>query len=247
MRRLKPGIVHRFRQWLGETADHRLRYAEVLHQLALERPARVLEVGSGPVGLARYWSGGVVGVDVAFPTPTARGLRPTVAPATKLPFEDASFPVVISIDMLEHLPAADRATAIAEMFRVAQGTVIIAVPAGPAARAAEARLLKAWRGPLPGWLTEHQQEGLPDVEAIRQAIQEAAGDRQLRLSETSGGSCETWLKLTRNLDRPFARFFVQRFWLASWSRWRGRALRGEPYRTVFVCRFAAAPVPAGVA
>jgi SAM-dependent methyltransferase len=234
--RTTAGFWTRMRYRLNETADHRLRYDAVLEHLSRGRPERVLEVGSGPVGLARYWRSGVVGVDQGFPSPPVHALRPTVGSAVKLPFENGSFPVVISIDMLEHLPAADRAAAVSEMVRVSRDAVILAAPCGPAARVAEAALIRSWPGALPDWLAEHQAAGLPDREDL-DALLDAAmsqhgrrGDRHWR----SGGSVAAWLPMTKTLRHPGSRLLAQPALLATWPFWRRWAMRGDPYRQVVV-------------
>jgi SAM-dependent methyltransferase len=237
--RQTAGFWTRLRYRWNETADHRLRYDAALEVLARHRPARVLEVGSGPVGLARYWRSGVVGVDQAFPSPPIRQLRPTVGSAVKLPFEAASFPVVLSIDMLEHLPPADRLAAVTEMMRVCEGVLILACPCGPAARAAEAELIRDWAGILPDWLAEHQAAGLPnreDIDSLLDAAMASLG-RQGRRQWRSGGSVASWLPFTRPLRSPFKRLLTQPALLATWPLWRRWALRGTPYRHVVILEF----------
>jgi SAM-dependent methyltransferase len=242
-RRTTAGFWTRLRYRFNETADHRLRYDAVLEILAKRRPERVLEVGSGPVGLARYWQHGVVGLDQAFPSPPLRGLRPTVGSAVKLPFEAGSFPVVISIDMLEHLPPDARLAAITEMVRVSRDVLILACPCGPAARQAEAELVQAWAGHLPDWQAEHQAAGLPDraeLTALLEAAMATCG-RRGRLQWRSGGSAAAWLPLTRPLRAPWHRLLTQPALLATWPLWRPWALQGEPYRQVVIIEWAQGP------
>ena len=51
-----------------------------------------------------------------------------LASATKLPFADGSFDLVLSSEMLEHLPTDDYRQAIAEMSRVSRRYLLISVP-----------------------------------------------------------------------------------------------------------------------
>jgi SAM-dependent methyltransferase len=237
--RLTAGPLTRMRYRWNETADHRLRYAAVLDVLRQRTPVRVLEVGSGPVGLARYWRQGVVGVDRAFASPPVAGLRPTIGSATKLPFEPKSFPVVVSIDMLEHLPVSDRQAAITEMVRVSGEVLILACPCGPDARAAEATLVGEWSGILPDWLAEHQAAGLPERAEIDDLIDTAltANQRTGQRSWQSGGSCVSWLRFTRPLRTHWRRLLTQPALVATWPLWRRWALSGEPYRSIVVLTF----------
>ena len=238
--RITAGPLTRLRYRWNETADHRLRYAAVLDVLRRRKPSRVLEVGSGPVGLARYWRHGVVGVDPAFASPPIRGLRATVGSATKLPFEARTFPVVISIDMLEHLRPADRQAAITEMLRVCGDVLILACPCGPEARAAEAQLISEWQGLLPDWLAEHQAAGLPD-RAELDGLLDAALLAQKRTGQRhwqSGGSCDSWLRFTRPLRSFWSRLLTQPALVATWPWWRSWALGGRPYRHVVILELA---------
>jgi Methyltransferase domain len=51
-----------------------------------------------------------------------------------LPLANLSFPVVASVDVLEHLPLEVRDAVVAEMFRVARTALIVAFPCGRRAR-----------------------------------------------------------------------------------------------------------------
>ncbi len=51
------------------------------------------------------------------------------ADANRLPFPDAHFDIVTALEVLEHIPDAD--TAMAEIARVAQRTVVLSVPSHP--------------------------------------------------------------------------------------------------------------------
>ncbi|MFD0360459.1 methyltransferase domain-containing protein [Nocardia sp. GCM10030253] len=91
-----------------------------------------LDIGSGPGDLARALavrvgpSGRVIGVDpspqmVAYATERTRGqsnCRFELGPAQSLQLADASVDVVTCTFVMHHIPEAQRATAIAHMFRV---------------------------------------------------------------------------------------------------------------------------------
>jgi hypothetical protein len=141
------------------------RYAPAL--AALEQAGElgsVLDVGCGPHGLACVRPDlPFVGVDVAFdgpPTPTMVAFR---APAGPLPFGDAAFDSVLCLDVLEHLPPADRPGFVAELARVAARRVLVACPT-TAAQPLDDRVRRqfvAAGAPIPGWLSEHDEHGLP--------------------------------------------------------------------------------------
>jgi hypothetical protein len=84
-----------------------------------ERQA-VIDVGCGSVGLATLGvPGRVTGVDRG-DRPGYPGERFVQADARELPFADGEFDIAYSNSLIEHLPAADRERAAAEMARVGE-------------------------------------------------------------------------------------------------------------------------------
>jgi SAM-dependent methyltransferase len=126
-RRLVRGLVHRF-------ARH------------IERP-RVLDAGSGTgVNLADYMQAGdAVGVELdraAAAISVRRGCRRVaVGDLCRLPFRDASFDLVISTDVIEHID--DDVAALAEMRRVLapDGRIVVTTPAYSWAYSSHDRIL----------------------------------------------------------------------------------------------------------
>ena len=106
--------------------------------LPVEPPQRVLEVGIGEGEVAgrvlkRYPNASVVGVDLPDPALaghwSSRRLSACFGDAIRLPFPDRSFPLVLAIEVLEHLP--DPQAALHELARVASGDVVLSVPREP--------------------------------------------------------------------------------------------------------------------
>jgi len=165
--------------------DTALRYHAVLELLA-ERwrdDLEILEVGSGSGGVTEFLRHPVTGVDPAFERTTERAspwLKKRAGSATALPAADASFDAVLSLEMIEHLQAGDRSSALSEMVRVLRpgGRLIVTFPAG-----AEAERLDRWlndrfrarRGREHPWAAEHLREGLPDVAEMAGALARAGG------------------------------------------------------------------------
>lgn len=101
-------------------------------------PLRILEIGVGE-GMVnsrlaeRFPDAAVLGLDL----PDAalahewgeRGLSCVFGDATKLPFPDDGFDLVMAIEVFEHLPDPD--AALAELDRVCSGTLIASVPFEP--------------------------------------------------------------------------------------------------------------------
>lgn len=105
--------------------------------------------------------------------PLATDVRPSdhpdhcaVAPGP-LPFADASFDVVVCMDVLEHVPAAERGPFLDEIARVARRFVLLAAPfATPGVADADQRLfgaIAARHGYAHAFLGEHLTHGHPDL------------------------------------------------------------------------------------
>lgn len=139
----------------------------------------VLEVGSAGLGIAPYLKRRVTGVDLEFKPPYHPLLEKVKGSATKLPFKNSSFDVVISLDMLEHLKKADRKKAIREMFRVAKRQILIGVPSGKTAAAEDLYLHNLYQlkfGKSYKFFQEQIKEKLPEKEDIIKILRDVADD-----------------------------------------------------------------------
>lgn len=176
--------------------DHYQRYAAAAHLLnALDMAApRVLEVGANrqrllgqflPDASFLYTDLHVEGDEKDF----------IVADATALPFPDQCFDAVVSLDVLEHIPAPLRARAAAEMARVAGRAVIVGFPPEQSwVKDAEVDANSRWFelfGEDYVWLQEHKEFGLVDTAEIV-ATFESAGLTVLRFGQ---GNATLWASL----------------------------------------------------
>jgi SAM-dependent methyltransferase len=165
------------RRVLGMTAlDHLVRIEPVLGLLEDFGGGTLLDAGSGSLGLSPWlgegWS--VTAVDTAFDdygassgfTGTANAV---VADVRDLPFDDRSFDAVVALDLLEHVPAADRDRALAELCRVTRSRLVVGGPTGEEALAADRRLHEVLRR-RPPWLAEHLEIGFPTNEQLTAAL-----------------------------------------------------------------------------
>lgn len=112
--------------------------AQVDRFLPSAPPSAVLEVGAGEGFVTRrvrdrYPLASVLGLDLADEDLHRhwrdQDLAGVAADAGSLPFADASFDLVLAIEVLEHLPHPGRA--LAEMARVGRGRVVVSVPNEP--------------------------------------------------------------------------------------------------------------------
>lgn len=155
--------------------SHLVRFEPVLEQIAGAGAAggSVLDVGSGSRGVSALLPPGwhATALDADFEDYGATRRRSVPAPdevvgdVRALPFADGAFDVVVAVDLLEHVPAADRTRAIGEICRVARTRAVLACPAGEDALAADRRLADRLRGrghAVPPWLEEHLENGFPE-------------------------------------------------------------------------------------
>jgi ubiquinone/menaquinone biosynthesis C-methylase UbiE len=87
-------------------------------------------------------------------------LEPCRAPIEALPFEDATFDLVVCCEVLEHLPDPDRG--LAEVARVAKRAVIVSTPREPLWRALNLARMAYVRdlGNTPGHVQHFSRRGL---------------------------------------------------------------------------------------
>lgn len=168
------------------------RYAPVA-RLVLDEdgrlPVSLLDVGSGSVGFACVGADEpFVGLDVDFRGPLAAAMIPVRSRPGPLPFADAAFDTVISLDVLEHVPPPERRGFVAEIARVAARRAVVVCPCDEAAPLDEMlRRMYARRGEAsPEWLWEHAEHGLPTRAAVADACAGVAGFRASPVAMPNG-------------------------------------------------------------
>jgi hypothetical protein len=176
--------------------DVALRYLPVADRLAERAPGRLLEVGPGARGVTAYFAARAVGVEPA-PLRPGAGLTLLAASGAALPFRAGAFETVVSVDVLEHVPAGERSRFLEELLRVAARRLILVFPSGERAAAQDRSLAERYRrihGRLDQSLAEHLQHGLPDADAVRDLIERGARrPLQIRAARSLNLGVRAWI------------------------------------------------------
>ena len=148
-----------------------LRYLSVvseIRKLKLDE-SKILEVGSGSLGITPYLKRKIDGLDINFSGPSTGLVNKIKGSVESLPFARNSYDVVIAVDVLEHLEKEIREKAVFEMLRVAKKLIVIVVPVGEASQRQDQSLAKYWYKIFKGknqFLEEHIAYGLPTADQI---------------------------------------------------------------------------------
>jgi len=207
-----------------------IRYHPIVQELHRRRPRLVLDVGSGPEGLAMFWQGRVAGTDLAFKRrPLHNAVR---ASSLALPFGDASCPAVVGCDVLEHVPPDLRRSAVLEMARVASPLLMLSFPSGEPAMQVYRKLAQRLAPAVPVWLQEHITNGLPDAHQVASWLLEAGWSVSTEWYESAAAHA----RLMRWESRRFVALLTYGL-MRLWGRWLGMRIpvpSQEPHLRVFV-------------
>jgi SAM-dependent methyltransferase len=97
------------------------RHERFFHLTRITRQSRIVDLGSGPLGLRAFAPElDVTGVD-RLPKPEYPGSFVQADVTARLPFDDGEFDLAYSSSLIEHLAPRERAAFAAEVRRVARG------------------------------------------------------------------------------------------------------------------------------
>ncbi len=162
-----------------------LRYDPIVKNLKniakKNKNLKILEIGSGSIGITRFYKGHVVGIDVESEKYNHPRLKFMKGSATTLPFKKNSFDVVISIDTLEHLTRKDQLKMVLEAHRVAKRHIMFTYPIG--FNKYHEKMLKTWKK---SHLTKSLEEHLEGGTAKGDEVQQALKGRKYKLTTKDG-------------------------------------------------------------
>jgi len=196
--------------------DQWQRYSSVAQQVkALDEPAiSVLDVGGGQGTIGEFLDPEeyrlcVLDIDTETLARAAKsGLELIAGDGCCMPFEDSVFDVVISVDSLEHVPDAKKASYCHELKRVAKRYVILHCPADSAddrfqGTAYDTKFLEWYHDHFkrdePNTV-EHLNSGLPKVEKLGELFPGA--------SVLGKQNTEVWFKYWTTGCLPYIRFIT---------------------------------------
>ena len=217
------------------------RYFPILREMrrtvGISRGSRVLEVGSGSIGLGEFYPFQFVGCDVGFVGRPRSPMLAVKCSGTKLPFRDRSFDAVVVSDVMEHVPPEWREEIVREALRVSCRLAVIAYPSGAAAFDADRRLRRDYlrrKVRPPVWLDEHMMHPFPERDLFARL---PAG---WRVEELPNERLSFHYRMMRmEMYRPLNYLFrMGLLALPGMVEWLLRRADGEPtYRKIFVlCR-----------
>ncbi|MFQ5894002.1 MAG: methyltransferase domain-containing protein, partial [Nitrospinota bacterium] len=172
---------------------------------ARRKRLRVLDVGGYSPGEDGPWlplkrflpDHGVVAVDLV-----ACGLEDYVqASGAALPFGARAFDLVVTLDVLEHVPADQRVAVVRECARVSRAYLLIACPVSSERHILSEHMLNTFHTMICGhpiaMLEEHRAAGLPQAEVMEKILEEAG----LTVLSFPSGYLVSWLMM--NMFKSF--------------------------------------------
>ncbi len=154
-----------------------IRYYPVVQYLKSHNllNSKILEIGSGSIGIAPYLRRKIIGVDLDFSEGDYPLLKQVYGSALKLPFPKKHFDVVIMSDVLEHISPKDRKKVITEAVRVCKRIVLISGPFGEKSYQQDKKLSdysKIKLGKAHHFFDEHIKFGLPNINHLISQIRQ---------------------------------------------------------------------------
>lgn len=209
-----------------------LRYSKVLKELKneislnAERKISVLEIGSGGLGISRLLKYTdfkkkcdltLADIDVNFLS-KVKSEKTVVIYGDSLPFEDNTFDVVISLDMLEHIPKDKRQNFLSEIKKVAKKTILLHFvahdpPEQFLSKDADQKFqdwyVKKFHKP-DRWTAEHLMIDSPTIREIKDILPGAM--------ITGTQNINTWFDYMTLCEQPIVGFFAGFMYITKWKK-----------------------------
>ena len=163
-----------------------LRYSPIVKSLkeisrSSKKTLKVLEIGSGSIGITRFYKDKVVGIDIESEKYSNPRLKFLKGSATNLPFRNESFDVVISVDTLEHLTRKEQIKMVLEAYRVSGKYIMFTYPVG--FNKYHEKIVKTWKK---SHLTRSLEEHLHGGTAIANEVPKALKGKKCKIIKEYG-------------------------------------------------------------
>ena len=126
LKKIKNKII---KDYSPDTAFRYLPIIDIIKKNQI-KSNKILEVGSGDLGITPYLKKKIIGLDINFSEIENKNLEKIKYQGGAFPFLNNSFDLVLNVDSLEHVKKENREDVVNEMFRVAKKYIIIIVPSG---------------------------------------------------------------------------------------------------------------------
>ncbi len=223
-----------------------LRYqpiVKVIDNLTGKSQLKIAEVGSGSLGIGPYLKKNFIGFDVAFSNSKSSFLKPIVASANKIPKRFTNqFDLVLSVDMMEHLPPSDRNLALKNMVSLTKKYLLISFPSGRQSFLVD-RILNWYYQKTHqkkfNFLTEHLKFSLPKTEEVVVELTKIAQKQNKKIikkkivNNTSGFLHLGLLLFGFSQNKYLTRLFFLTFFLRNFLA----KINFFPYRKLIVLKF----------
>lgn len=182
-----------------------LRYHPIVKDIKQSEFKRILEVGSDDYGIAPFLNKGfkVTLFDTSFRRKSLKTVHYKTGSVLKLPFKKSAYDVVVSLDMLEHIPQKHRDKAINELLRVTKNKLYLGFPCDGGAKKRDLLFLKLVSPfknlPHTKYIREHIENGLPRSKNVLNTIK-SKSHYKVRLINNLNAKLELYLVVVSNLD-----------------------------------------------
>lgn len=229
----------------GQHPESALRYAPVIIEIKKTKlqNSKILEIGSGSLGITPYLKKRIDAVDINFSGPKSPYINKIKANAWELPFRKNLYDVSISVDVIEHIPPNLRKKSIYEMFRVTNKLAVIVVPTSEQSERQDKELQLRWNKIFKiknQFLDEHVKNGLPKNEQMLVYIDKAKRDlkKQAKVKSYSNlnltvrsSIMKTWITKNKYLYYFYLKGLLFLIPILKYCNF------GKTYRRVFVIEF----------
>lgn len=182
-----------------------LRYNPIVKDIKEGKYRKILEVGSDDYGIAPFLNKkfNITLFDTTFRRKSLNKVKYKTGSVLKLPFKKDNYDIVVSLDMLEHIPQKYRERAINELLRVTKNKLYLGFPCDEDAKKRDLlflRLVSPFKKlPHTKYIREHIENGLPSSRDVLKTIK-SKRIFKVKTINNLNAKLEIYLVVISNLD-----------------------------------------------